>query len=689
MGRNIYVAGYAFPIEWPTLAWFEEGGYNSHLLFCNGGPNPAPGGSYTPVPVCVPAPPFGAGIVPHNLKPGIAPHDFRFRRRRTMGSLGNPPAINGEYKGGWGKEALRAAQATVRQFCIHHDGCLDAQMTYHVLHNERGLSVHFILQNDGLIFQTLDLAVAGFQCKSLNETSIGIEMNNRGDIDRPGAAVKKTGEDYYEKGGGGKWAKYKRDIVSVKVNNSTIRSFGYTKEQVGAMHALDQALRRALPNLPPTYPQIAPGVQSWRTMDPWSLQSYSGWLGHYHETSNKWDPGPWDFAAFFRDTKSGGGGRKVFPLGLKEMPDPSIDEAKIEAQALKYYENNERGDSGFFPVGRWGDSYLWHTGIHLHVDKLTPVLCPFPGRVVAVRNGPESPSIGSVNFVLVKHEFSVGPALARFFSLYMHLARLGDPKVKLQLPQWAAGKPVDEDGTGDLRVTLYDEPVGEGSLLGYVGEAGPDDLRGAQLHFAVFSKENVGEKLGDGFWGEIIDGTIGRRLLKYDELEKLMDGNKDGKVSREELLRFFNESSDAQDMRNRALFAVSEWTELPDWDESLKSVVPDSASREDLIMNQIQPSLWWTNVAAKHAGLPKDGEVYHYHPITFIKWMNEKLKNPGTVSANGGIGHQDEAKGQTNTLLSDFDDVGGDSFVDESDFISSQEAADLTLEQLADGYPEK
>ena len=118
-------------------------------------------------------------------------------------------------------------------------------------------------------------------------------------------------------------------------------------------------------------------------------------------------------------------------------------------------------------------------------------------------------------------------------------------------------------------------------------------------------------------------------------------------------------------------------------------MVSHSASREDLILNTIQPSLWWTNVVAKHAGLPKDGEVYHYHPITFIKWMNERLKNPGTVSADGGIGHQDAAKGQTNTLLSDFDDVGGDSFVDESDFISSQEAADLTLEQLADGYPEK
>ena len=28
---------------------------------------------------------------------------------------------------------------------------------------------------------------------------------------------------------------------------------------------------------------------------------------------------------------------------------------------------------------------------------------------------------------------------------------------------------------------------------------------------------------------------------------------------------------------------------------------------------------------ADRAGLPRDGFVYHYHPLTFIQWVNEKI----------------------------------------------------------------
>ena len=53
--------------------------------------------------------------------------------------------------------SLERLKQVVRQFVIHHDGCMDSRSCFQVLHNERGLSVHFLIDNDGTIFQTLDL----------------------------------------------------------------------------------------------------------------------------------------------------------------------------------------------------------------------------------------------------------------------------------------------------------------------------------------------------------------------------------------------------------------------------------------------------------------------------------------------------------------------------------------------------
>ncbi|HRI10871.1 MAG TPA: ATP-dependent DNA helicase RecQ, partial [Nannocystaceae bacterium] len=44
-----------------------------------------------------------------------------------------------------------------------------------------------------------------------------------------------------------------------------------------------------------------------------------------------------------------------------------------------------------------------------------------------------------------------------------------------------------------------------------------------------------------------------------------------------------------------------------------------------MVAEQIAPGLWWDARVAKHAKLPPDGVVYHYHPIAFIAWFNEQL----------------------------------------------------------------
>src|SRR5207249_2319794 len=92
-----------------------------------------------------------------------------------------------------------------------------------------------------------------------------------------------------------------------------------------------------------------------------------------------------------------------------------------EATNQLYKLNEARADGGFFPVGPWGESRLWHGGVHLVGQDRDPVFAPFPGRLVAARMGKTS-AIGSQNFVLLKHDMALGRSKVPFYSLYMHLA---------------------------------------------------------------------------------------------------------------------------------------------------------------------------------------------------------------------------------------------------------------------------
>ena len=63
---------------------------------------------------------------------------------------------------------------------------------------------------------------------------------------------------------------------------------------------------RLLPNLPAEFPQSGAGVQSWDTLPPSASFSFSGYIGHYHLTNQKWDPGPFDFKDFCRKLRGQG-----------------------------------------------------------------------------------------------------------------------------------------------------------------------------------------------------------------------------------------------------------------------------------------------------------------------------------------------------------------------------------------------
>src|SRR5690606_3292917 len=73
--------------------------------------------------------------------------------------------------GGWSLEQL---QAQVDQFVIHYDVAGTARRCFEILHDHRGLSVHYLLDVDGKIYQPLALKERAWHAGTANDRSVGI-----------------------------------------------------------------------------------------------------------------------------------------------------------------------------------------------------------------------------------------------------------------------------------------------------------------------------------------------------------------------------------------------------------------------------------------------------------------------------------------------------------------------------------
>lgn len=579
---------------------------------------------------------------------------------------------------------LKAVQKIVRMFTIHHDGCPDARTCFKVLHDERGISCHFIIDNDGTIYQTLDLGLMGFQAAGFNPHSIGVELCNRGDAKKyPG---------YYEQGRQTRGRK--RTTSTVKVHGHVYLAYDFNPEQVQALEELARCLRYALPNLPVDYPKDPknPGQQAWGEIP--NPKAFSGYMGHYHQTLRKWDPGPFDFKKFCDRVR----GQACFPVTTKKLDAGRCEEIPKDSEELRastdaLYKLNDTAAGGFFPVGPWGDKRLWHGGVHLVKGKGDPVHAPFAGNIVAARMGPPSP-VGSTNFVLMRHDMTVGTHSIRFWALYYHLADEKDAATPLE---WMTSS---KDWNPDKRgaVQLLNEPVTAGAHIGRVGTAGPGAASGAQLHFAIFSRDPfVGdlEMLGletPGKWTQI-DGTAGGRFCDTKEILDLIDKNRDGTITEREVADFFRGDSQRSAMHYFAVMFKSEWSGTADeWKLALKTA-KDFADIDDrtlgrYIDDQITPNLWWTKDVAAHTGLSRDGVVIHYHPISFVKFVNEKMLE--TMAAEEGIGKYDvgEASATPEGVTDDREDLEGSSFFSEEDVAVADDSDQYPLERLVQGFDE-
>ena len=589
-------------------------------------------------------------VPPFQPAKGMAGIRDRWRPRRLIGA----------------DRSVDRLKQVVRQFVVHHDGCQDSRTCFQVLHNERGLSVHFLIDNDGTVFQTLDLVDCAFQAAGVNEISVGVELANRGDAMR-------FPNDYHGK----------RDKVTCKINGHQWLAYAYTKAQMDSMISVGKTLARIFPNLPQTYPTS--GVdQMWSSLSG-DVREYAGYLGHYHVTDQKWDPGPFDFKFFASKIR----GRSVFPVVIiGSKPDVPEEPDKAEEIANALFENNEsEGEGGYYPVGPFGATRLWHGGVHLRATQGTPVYAPFSGKIVAARMTDECP-VGSRNFVLIRTDTIVGSAQIRFWTLLFHLDQ--EPSAQGDVPAWYK---TAQQQLADDPVPL-DIEVSAGDLVGHVGEAGPPGRMDGQLHVEIMSGDEIGDKIEPGFW-TLVEGSGMSRFCDAPEIVGRIDkpsagGKKDGLLSRTEMVNFFKADPQREAFRKLAVHHVSEWADNNDWLVALNktrdfAMLP-KPQRAQMFRDQIEPVLWWTDEVQAQALLPPDKIVWNYHPITFIVWLHDQMRNAKTASQGIGGEGSFEGKAAPTNIKDDGDATEG--FTDDEDISFGDNGKKLELEDMAKGYPD-
>jgi peptidoglycan hydrolase-like protein with peptidoglycan-binding domain len=162
-------------------------------------------------------------------------------------------------------------------FVCHWDVCLSSKTCHKVL-EKRGISVHFAIDNDGTIYQFMDMNDVAYHAggRTWNNKSIGVEIAN---------AYYPKYQGWYKKNGLGE-----RPLVEgAKVHGKTLDPFmDFYPEQYEALKALMKAVHEAT-----GIPLEAPLDRSGNTNTTVSKKAadgrFEGFVSHYHLKRGKID----------------------------------------------------------------------------------------------------------------------------------------------------------------------------------------------------------------------------------------------------------------------------------------------------------------------------------------------------------------------------------------------------------------
>jgi|TARA_Y100000310_G_scaffold192426_1_gene192394 hypothetical protein len=158
----------------------------------------------------------------------------------------------------------------------HWDATLSAKHCFNIL-KKRKISSHFVIDNDGTIYQFVDTNHIAWHARGVNHTSIGIDFSN---------AFYTKYQKWYSKNGHGE-----RPVINSKVHGRKLgEHLGYYKIQEDAYKALIKALCNHY-NIPAVCPTAANGELLTTVCDDVKNKKFNGVICHYHITKRKIDCG--------------------------------------------------------------------------------------------------------------------------------------------------------------------------------------------------------------------------------------------------------------------------------------------------------------------------------------------------------------------------------------------------------------
>lgn len=187
-------------------------------------------------------------------------------------------------------------QNVVTQFFLHHSGLYHSSTTFNVLHNERKLSVHFILDDDGTLYQTLDLVESAWHGGKSNAFSVGIEIDSRALANKQPDAY----DEYHQK----KHNVLPRNKVKDNIHGNVILGYDYNDNQYNTLIKLGKKLVEVFPKMSKNimgevvadFPRGADGtIEKKMIKDP---AKHCGFICHYNWSENKVDPISFDHERF-------------------------------------------------------------------------------------------------------------------------------------------------------------------------------------------------------------------------------------------------------------------------------------------------------------------------------------------------------------------------------------------------------
>jgi N-acetylmuramoyl-L-alanine amidase len=290
-GDEIVVAGQFFHTGTPVVLWMDPGGYDAYRV--------------------------ERRFVPYDQSDFETSRPFldkpqKPNRYDLRGHDLTPEQLERVRGGGWDLPTL---QSNVDQFVLHFDVAGISRTCFKVLQDTRDLSVHFMLDLDGTIYQTLDVKERARHATIANNRSVGIEIANMGSY---GVTNKNPLAEWYKKDAAGRTIitiparagpspertphfagrPVRRELITGEVQGRQLSQYDFTRQQYKALAKLTAALCTVLPRITCDYPREPDGKLMTHKLPAAQWRDYHGVLGHYHVQDNKVDPGPalqWDY----------------------------------------------------------------------------------------------------------------------------------------------------------------------------------------------------------------------------------------------------------------------------------------------------------------------------------------------------------------------------------------------------------